>query len=79
MNCKDWLRNFKIVLNSKKLGYVIDQEPLILLNRPTTNQKATFDKWVKDDNRIKCYILASMSNNFNASMRISRLSNKLQC
>ena len=34
-NFKDWLRNLKIILISKKLGYVLDQDPPILPNHPS--------------------------------------------
>ena len=31
-------------------------------NHPTTEQRAAFKKWMDEDSRIKCYVLASMSN-----------------
>ena len=35
-NYKDWLRNFKIILGSKKLTHVLDQDPPTLPARPST-------------------------------------------
>ena len=43
-NYKDWLRNLKIVLASKKLGDVLDQEPLLLPSHPTTEQRIAYEK-----------------------------------
>ena len=61
-NYKDWLRNLRIVLTSEKLGHVLDQEPIVLPNHPTIEQSAAFEKWIDEDSRVKCYVLASMSN-----------------
>ena len=61
-NFKDWLRNLKIILTLEKLSHVLDQDPIVLPNRPTTEQRAAFEKWMDEDNRVKCYVLASMSN-----------------
>ena len=61
-NFKDWSKNLKIVLTSKKLSHVLDQDPIVLPNHPTTKQKTTFEKWMDEDSRIKCYVLASISN-----------------
>ena len=61
-NFKDQLKNFKIVLISEKIKFVLDQEPLVLPNRPSAKQKAAYDKQTDEDNRIKCYVLASMLN-----------------
>ncbi|XP_020081118.1 uncharacterized protein LOC109704754 [Ananas comosus] len=33
-----------------------------LPNRPTADQRATQEKWTDDDNKVRCYILASISN-----------------
>ena len=43
-NYKDWLRNLKIILTSEKLSYILDQDLVVLLNRPTTEQRAVFEK-----------------------------------
>ena len=61
-NFKDWLRNLRIVLTSKKLSHVLDQNLVMLPNCPTAEQRATFEKWMDEDSRIKCYVLVSMSN-----------------
>ena len=61
-NYKDWLRNLRIILNSEKISYVLDQKPLFLPNRPTTESRIAFKKWADDDKKVKCYILASMTN-----------------
>ena len=34
----------------------------MLPNRPTAEQRTAFEKWMDKDSRIKCYVLASMSN-----------------
>ena len=52
----------KIVLSSEKLTYVLDQDLPPLLARPTADQKASHKKWLDDDNKIRCYMLASMFN-----------------
>ena len=61
-NFKDWLRNLRIVLILEKLNHILDQDSVVLPNHPTTKQKATFKKWKDEDGRVKCYVLASMSN-----------------
>ena len=61
-NCKDWLRNLRIILTSKKLSHVLDQNSVVLPSHPTTKQRATFEKWTDEDSRVKYYVLASMSN-----------------
>ena len=61
-NYKDWLRNLRIILTSEKLSHILDQDLVVLPNHPTIEQKATFEKWTDEDSRLKCYALASMSN-----------------
>ena len=61
-NYKDWLKNLKIILSSEKLSYILDQDLHALLARPTPNQKATYEKWLDDSNKARCYMLASKSN-----------------
>ena len=61
-NYKDRLRNLRIVLISEKLDHVLDHKLIVLPNHPTAEQKATFEKWMDEDSRVKCYVLASMSN-----------------
>ena len=61
-NYKDWLQNIKIILGFEKLIHVLDQDPLTLLARLSTEQRASLDKWTDDDNKTRYYILGSMSN-----------------
>ncbi|XP_020082355.1 uncharacterized protein LOC109705954 [Ananas comosus] len=61
-NFTDWLRNLRIVLNSEKLVYVLDTEAPAVLENPTAEQRAARNKWTDDDVKVKCYMLASMSN-----------------
>ena len=61
-NYKDWLRNFRIILAFKKLGHVLDQKSIVLPNSLTTEQRITFEKWTDEGSWVKCYMLASMSN-----------------
>ena len=44
INYKDWLKNLRIILTFKRLGHVLDQKPIVLPNRPTTEQRDTFEK-----------------------------------
>ena len=62
INYKDWLKNLRIVLISEKIGYVFDQDAPVLPAHPTAEQRAALDKWMDDNLRVKCYMLASMSN-----------------
>ena len=60
-NYKDWLRNCKIVLGSEKLTHILDQDPPTLPARPSTEQRASLDKWMDEDNKTGYYMLGSMS------------------
>ena len=60
-NYKDWLRNYKIVLGSEKLTHVLDQDPPTLPARPSTEQRASLEKWIDEDNKARYYMLGSMS------------------
>ena len=60
INFKDWLKNLKIVLTSEKIDNILDQDTPTLSTHPTTEKRATLNKWIDDDLRIKCYVLASM-------------------
>ena len=55
INFKDWLRNLKIVMISKNIGYVLDQDPPIMTSHPSAEQRAVHKKWMDDDHQIKCY------------------------
>ena len=58
LNYKDWFKNLKIILSSMKLDYVLNQDPSILPDYPNAHQMAAREKWLEDDNKVKCYILA---------------------
>ena len=49
INYKDWLKNFRIVLISKKLDHVLDQKFLVLPNHPTTKHRTAYKKWTDED------------------------------
>ena len=34
----------------------------MLPNHPTAEQRIAFEKWTDEDSRVKCYVLASISN-----------------
>ena len=61
-NFKDWLWNLKIIVSSKKLAYILDQDLPPLPARPTADQRLSHEKWLDDDNKVRCYMLASMFN-----------------
>jgi len=74
-NYKDWLRNYKIVLGSEKLTHVLDQDPPTLPARPSTEQRASLEKWIDEDNKARYYMLGSMSDELqhqHADIRIAR-------
>ena len=62
INFKDWFRNLRIVLSSEKLLHVLDQDTLVLSAHPSLQQKVAHEKWLEEDNKVRCYILASMTN-----------------
>ena len=45
-NFKDWLKNLRIVLTSKKLSHILDQDPVVLPNHATAEQRDAFKKWM---------------------------------
>ena len=61
-NYKNGLKNLRIILTSEKLSHILDQDPVVLSNHPTAEQRAAFEKWIDEDSRVKCYVLASMIN-----------------
>ncbi|XP_071914057.1 uncharacterized protein [Coffea arabica] len=62
-NFIDWLRNLRIVLNSEKIGYILETlVPNPLPEGATELQQTTFRKWEEDDMQTRCYMLASMNN-----------------
>ena len=43
-NYKDWLKNLRIVLTSKNIEYVLNQDAPALPAHPTTEQRTALDK-----------------------------------
>ncbi|XP_073105629.1 uncharacterized protein [Elaeis guineensis] len=58
-NFKDWLRNLKIILSSKKIAYVLDQDLTPLPAHLTPDQRASHEKWLDDDNKVRCYVMSN--------------------
>ena len=44
------------------MSYVLDQDIPSLPALPTLDQRASYEKWLDDDNKAWCYVLAFMSN-----------------
>ena len=61
-NYKDWIQNLKIILSSERLNYIIDQDIPMLPAYPIADWKGAYKKWLDDNNKARCYVLASMSN-----------------
>nr|XP_016514473.1 PREDICTED: uncharacterized protein LOC107831238 [Nicotiana tabacum] len=62
-NYVDWKRNLDIVLTAESYKFVITEEcPEKPDEDATDDQVKAYDKWVKVDEMIRCYILASMAN-----------------
>ena len=62
-NFNDWQRNLKIVLNSEKIGYILNNPiPTLLPSDSSDEEKVTFATWQDDDLKVRSYMLASMSN-----------------
>ena len=60
-NFKDWLRNYKIILDFEKLTHILDQDPPAIPACLTAEQRASLKKWMDDDNKARYYILGGMS------------------
>ncbi|KAL0411261.1 UNVERIFIED_CONTAM: Retrovirus-related Pol polyprotein from transposon RE2 [Sesamum latifolium] len=62
-NYTDWLRNLRIVLNVENQGYVLDKPlPATLPEGSSPEERLTFEKWHEDNRKVRCIILASMTN-----------------
>ncbi len=62
-NFQDWLRDLKIILNSKHIGYVLDMEPPNpFFEGASKEEHDTLRKWHNDNLQAKCYMLATMCN-----------------
>ncbi|KAL0367097.1 UNVERIFIED_CONTAM: hypothetical protein Sradi_3599800 [Sesamum radiatum] len=62
-NYNEWLRNLRIVVDFENQGYVLDK-PLLtaLLEGSSPEERLTFDKWLKDNCKVRSIILGSMTN-----------------
>ncbi|XP_031375640.1 uncharacterized protein LOC116190122 [Punica granatum] len=62
-NFSDWLRNLNVVLNMEALGYILETQAVDPPGEDTSNdQLSTYELWSADDMNVRCYVLASMSN-----------------
>ena len=61
-NFADWYMDLRIVLNSEKLGYILDGPlPLAISPDALPEEHETFQQWKDDDLRVKSFILSSLS------------------
>ena len=61
-NYLDWLRNLKIVLNSKKITYTLDGPlPKAPVEAATQQEKYAYQKRMDDNLKARCYMMASIS------------------
>ncbi|KAL0420503.1 UNVERIFIED_CONTAM: hypothetical protein Slati_3073200 [Sesamum latifolium] len=62
-NYTDWLRNLRIVLDFENQGYVLDKPlPTALPEGSSPEERLTFEKWHKDNRKVRSIILVSMTN-----------------
>ncbi|GAV88586.1 hypothetical protein CFOL_v3_32008, partial [Cephalotus follicularis] len=62
-NYVDWLRNVRIVLNSEDIDYVLEAPmPALPAADASPKDHAIYKKWVADDKKVRCYLMASISN-----------------
>ena len=59
-NYKDWLKNYRIILDFKKLTHILDQDSPAMPACPTTEQRASLKKRMDEDNKARYYILGAM-------------------
>ena len=60
-NYKDWLWNFKIILDFKKSTHMLEQDPPTLPAHPSVDQRVSLEKWMDEDNKVRYYMLGLMS------------------
>ena len=61
-NFVEWELDLRIVLNSEKIGYILEGPiPVGIPDDTTEEERVTFTKWQDDDLRVKSYILGSVS------------------
>ncbi|KAL0463020.1 UNVERIFIED_CONTAM: hypothetical protein Slati_0189600 [Sesamum latifolium] len=62
-NYKDWLRNFRIILDIENQGNVLDKPfPTALPEGSSPEERLTFGKWHEDNRKVRSIILVSMTN-----------------
>ncbi|XP_057954095.1 uncharacterized protein LOC131148409 [Malania oleifera] len=62
-NYIDWKRNLNIILTVEEYKYVLVEVcPQKPSERATDEETQAYRKWIKADEMVRCYILASMSN-----------------
>ena len=76
-NYKDWLQNLRIILSFEKLIHVFDQDTSVLSARLFPDQRAILENWMDEDNKAKCYILTSMSNDLQRRYEDIRIAKKM--
>ena len=61
-NFHDWELNLKLILESEKLSYVVDNPlPIDIDPTSTLEEHVTFNKWKDDNLKVKSYMLGSVS------------------
>ncbi|KAJ0098414.1 hypothetical protein Patl1_20910 [Pistacia atlantica] len=61
-NFLDWRRKLRVVLNSERIGYVLDNEPpKPLADEATAEERQTHKKWEDDELKVRSYIKAYSS------------------
>lgn len=58
----DWKRSLAIILSVEGFKFVLVEECPVKLDEPTDDKIKAYDKWVKADEMVRCYILTSMEN-----------------
>ena len=61
-NFYDWELNLRLILESEKLSYVVDNPlPIDIDPASTPEEHVTFNKWKDDNLKVKSYMLGSIS------------------
>ncbi|KAL0458359.1 UNVERIFIED_CONTAM: hypothetical protein Slati_0463100 [Sesamum latifolium] len=62
-NYNDWLRNLRNVLDFKNQDYILNKPlPATLPEVSSPEERLTFEKWHEENRKVRCIILASMTN-----------------
>ena len=65
-NFADWELDLRIVIDSEKLGYVLESLlPFVLCEDETLEELQVFQSWKDDDLKVKSYILSSLTPGLN--------------